>query len=27
MLTAVCAARGPGSLPDHLVDREPMVVG
>ncbi len=24
MLTAVCAARGPGSLPDHLVDRESM---
>jgi glycosyltransferase involved in cell wall biosynthesis len=27
MLTAVCAARGPGLLPDHLVDRDPVAVG
>ncbi len=26
MLTAVCAARGPGSLPEHLIDRESIVV-
>jgi glycosyltransferase involved in cell wall biosynthesis len=25
MLTEVCAARGPGPLPDHLIDREPLV--
>ena len=26
LLTAVCEARGPGNLPEHLVDREPLVV-
>jgi glycosyltransferase involved in cell wall biosynthesis len=25
MLTEICAARGPGPLPDHLIDREPLV--
>jgi glycosyltransferase involved in cell wall biosynthesis len=27
LLTAVCAANGPGSLPASLLDREPVVVG
>jgi glycosyltransferase involved in cell wall biosynthesis len=27
LLTAVCEARGPGSLPEFLVDREPVAVG
>ncbi len=27
LLTAVCEARGPGSLPPFLVDREPVAVG
>jgi glycosyltransferase involved in cell wall biosynthesis len=27
MLTEVCAAHGPGPLPDHLLHREPMPVG
>jgi glycosyltransferase involved in cell wall biosynthesis len=27
MLSAVCNARGPGLLPDHLIDRDPVVVG
>jgi len=26
LLTAVCEARGPGSLPEHLVDHDPLVV-
>jgi glycosyltransferase involved in cell wall biosynthesis len=27
LLTAVCEARGPGALPAHLVDREPLAIG
>jgi glycosyltransferase involved in cell wall biosynthesis len=27
LLTAVCEARGPGPLPQFLVDREPVAVG
>ena len=27
MLTDVCHARGPGGLPEHLLDRDPVVVG
>jgi glycosyltransferase involved in cell wall biosynthesis len=27
LLTAVCDARGPGALPAHLIDREPVPVG
>jgi glycosyltransferase involved in cell wall biosynthesis len=27
LLTAVCEAGGPGSLPEHLVDRDPLLVG
>ncbi|MHB8658445.1 MAG: glycosyltransferase [Solirubrobacteraceae bacterium] len=27
LLRAVCAARGPGALPEHMVDREPLTVG
>jgi glycosyltransferase involved in cell wall biosynthesis len=27
LLTAVCEARGPGPLPQFLIDREPVAVG